>query len=131
MTLAGMLVLDEDALICDMAETYHVLDMWALPVSLLATLASGLRDDSRIRLKGNNMLDVSTQTLLATIADEITMLAYGLGGGDEKNDGPPPLVTDIIHNKEPKEKPGKTKLAAFESGEAFREEWKRRTKGGK
>jgi hypothetical protein len=125
MALAGMLALDQDALICDMAETYHVLDMWALPVPLLATLASGLRDDSRIRLKRSEMLDVSTQTLLATIADEIALLAYGLSGGEEK----PVLVTDLIQQKEP-ENSQKQKLAAFESGEAFREEWKRRTKGG-
>ena len=44
-----MLAADRDALICDLAETYHVLDLTALPVPLLATLAAGLRGDSRIR----------------------------------------------------------------------------------
>ena len=33
---------------CDLAETYGVLDMDALPAHLVATLAAGLREDSRI-----------------------------------------------------------------------------------
>ena len=33
---------------CDLAETYGVLDMDALPARLVATLAAGLREDSRI-----------------------------------------------------------------------------------
>lgn len=43
-----MLAADRDALICDLAETYRVLDYRALPVELLATLAAGLRPDARI-----------------------------------------------------------------------------------
>lgn len=43
-----MLATDRDALICDLAETYRVLDYRALPVELLATLAAGLRQDARI-----------------------------------------------------------------------------------
>ena len=37
-----MLALDEDAFICDMAQTYHVYDIRSLPLPYLATLASGL-----------------------------------------------------------------------------------------
>ena len=45
-----MVASDEDALICDFAETYHILDYKALPLKLRATLASGLRDSSRSKL---------------------------------------------------------------------------------
>ena len=46
-----MIATDKNALICDMAETYKVFDLRALPVPMLATLAAGLRDDSRIKIK--------------------------------------------------------------------------------
>ena len=46
-----MYATDRDALVCDMAETYHVYDVRQLPVPLFATLAAGLRSNSRIRMK--------------------------------------------------------------------------------
>lgn len=42
---------DEDALICDLAETYHIYDWHTYPLKLIATLAVGLRDDSRIKMR--------------------------------------------------------------------------------
>ena len=51
MILAGMLKTDEDALICDLAETYHIYDWQSYPLGLIATLAAGLRDDSRIKMR--------------------------------------------------------------------------------
>ena len=69
MTLAVMLSVDRDALICDLAETYHVLDMWAIPVPLLAILASGLRSTSRIRMEMQGMHDIPEVLILARIHD--------------------------------------------------------------
>ena len=46
-----MMALDEDALICDFAETYHIYNIYGMPVQYIATLAIGLRDDSRIKSK--------------------------------------------------------------------------------
>jgi len=43
-----MIATDEDALVCDLAETYHVLDYRMLPLKTAAALASGLRSDARI-----------------------------------------------------------------------------------
>lgn len=45
-----MMAADEDALACDFAETYGILDMRQLPAGKLATLAAGLRENSRIKL---------------------------------------------------------------------------------
>ena len=42
-----MAALAPDELVCDMAETYHVLDWRALGLPLAATLAGGLRETSR------------------------------------------------------------------------------------
>lgn len=42
---------DRDALICDIAETYGVYDLGALPLQTVAVLAQGLRHDARIMMK--------------------------------------------------------------------------------
>ena len=64
-----MIVIDEDALICDFAEVYHIYDFRAIPARYASTLAYGLRDNSRIKmaLAGTNV-PVDT-LLLAMIAD--------------------------------------------------------------
>ena len=56
----------EDELICDFAETYHILDYRSLPPALVAKLAAGLREDSRVkaRLSGYQVtLDVILNAL--------------------------------------------------------------------
>lgn len=71
-----MLSLDEDALVCDFAETYHIYDMWGLPVDYAATLASGLRENSRIKMRMAGT-DITTETaLLAHIVDNTRVLLW-------------------------------------------------------
>ncbi len=95
MTLADMIRLDEDALICDLAETYHIFDYRSLPLKLVATLSVGLRDDSRIKMKKANV-SVSTETfLLGLIADEIEIFRRGFSSGKDK----PKLITDAFIEK--------------------------------
>ena len=62
---------DEDALVCDMAETYHIFDYRALPLFLAARLACGLRENSRskMRLAGNRI--ELRDALLAAILDRL------------------------------------------------------------
>ena len=43
-----MIAIDEDALICDLAETYQIYDYRRLPVQTVAVFSLGLRDNSRI-----------------------------------------------------------------------------------
>lgn len=54
-TLASMMNISEDALICDLAETYHIYDMRSLPLRTVATLSAGLREDSRIVLLASDV----------------------------------------------------------------------------
>ena len=67
---------DEDALVCDMAETYHIFDYRALPLFLAARLACGLRENSRskMRLAGNRI--ELRDALLAAILDRVSFLAW-------------------------------------------------------
>ena len=72
-----MIRLDEDALICDFAETYHVFDIYALPATLAATLAVGLRDDSRIKMSMADRKGSVNTILLAGITDRLSILLSG------------------------------------------------------
>jgi len=40
-----MLELDEDALVCDLAETYGIYNYRSLPATLVATFSVGLREN--------------------------------------------------------------------------------------
>ena len=72
-----MIETDESALICDFAETYHIYDYRALPVSYAATLAYGLRSDSRIRLKlGEVKEEVPCFISAAKAADCLALFDY-------------------------------------------------------
>lgn len=69
MILADMVTEYPDELTCDMAETYGIFDIKRVPVRLLATLAVGLRDDSRVkRAKSKTIVD-DTVIMLAYIVD--------------------------------------------------------------
>lgn len=122
MTLAGMLALDEDAVICDFAETYHVLDVWALPVPLMAALASGLREDSRIKLKMAGIEPIPAQMILAKVADEVTLFRWGfMADTDDKRE--PVLVSGLMSPE-----PDENKVKGFDSGEDFLAAWNEITK---
>lgn len=80
-----MINLDETALICDLAETYHILDYRSHPVTLVAALSAGLRGNSRIKML---LADLSVEPellLLATIADRIEMFRFGFTDGKSEN----------------------------------------------
>lgn len=125
MTLAGMLAFDKDAVICDFAETYHVLDVWALPVPLMAALASGLREDSRIKMKLAGLRPLPVQAMIAKLSDEVTMFRYGFTEDAQKGKHIPPLCQDyMVQHEEEK------KTIAFNSGEDFLAAWNSITKGG-
>lgn len=97
MNLAGMIALDEGALICDMAETYHIYDMRALPAETLATLACGLREDSRIKMKRAGLKYVPLEVLLVRVHDLLLrwFLAHAKKSPKEKD----LLATDIVEKQ--------------------------------
>ena len=105
-----MISLDEDALICDLAETYHIFDYRSLPAKLVATLSAGLRDDSRIKLKAAGSPVGLETVILATIADNLTMLRAGF---DKSNRSKPYLFTEAISGEK------KQKVKGFRSAKDF------------
>ena len=114
-----MIALDEEALICDFAETYHIYEMETLSVEYAAILAAGLRDDSRIKLKASG-LKVDTQTLLlARIADSTTLNVYAKTKDAQHGRNYPKSLVEVLTRDENKD------LRAFASGAAFEDEWRR------
>ncbi|MDO5015293.1 MAG: hypothetical protein Q4E28_05010 [Clostridia bacterium] len=102
---------DENALICDLAETYNILDYQKFPCSLIAILASGLKDDSRIKLKLQEQKVGIETLLLAGINDRLTLLMQGLSGNKRIRQ---PYITDELQNL------GKRESARlFDTGEEF------------
>lgn len=119
MTLARMINADENALICDFAETYHIYDYESLPVMLAATLSSGLGVDSRIRKIISGTKYTQQELLLARISDGITGILWKLGAYG--NADQPPSLLDVMINGMP-EKP-KGDYLVFRTSEDFDAAW--------
>lgn len=117
MALASMINFDEDALICDLAETYHIYDYRSLPVKLVATLSAGLRDDSRIKLRGAGVPASQDTLLLATIADRIEAFRYGFSEDASKGINKPiSLVETIFGETKTNQEPD---VMCFETSDDF------------
>ena len=108
-----MINYDENALICDLAETYNIYDYRSLPVTTVATLAAGLRDESRIMQKANGA-DASMNTiLLAIIADRVATL---MNGKDDM-----PLTNSLIETNSKRS----SNVRTFKTGSDFEEMWQK------
>ena len=112
-----MIAADEDALICDFAETYHIYDFRALPVEYAATLAAGLQDDSRIwRVMSGR---AGTDRLLAAMTvDTLKVLAWQNTENGHKGTNPPESITLELMGEEKPEKAGG--VEAFDTPDDFR-----------
>lgn len=96
MGLAHMLKVDRTAVICDLAETYHIFNYRQLPATTVATLACGLKADSRIKTTMAGVKVSPPNSLLyALIVDELRSLRWGLMG-DKKH--MPVFVTEMMAN---------------------------------
>ena len=111
---------DETALICDLAETYHILDWRALP---LAALSAGLREDSRIKMKIAGMKADQDTLLLAAAVDRLSLLMWAKTKDGQKGRNPPKSIFDEL-TRRPEDKKENEKATVYDSVDAFREAWK-------
>lgn len=114
-----MIALDEDALVCDLAETYHVHNMYDFPALYVAILASGLRENSRIKLKMIGAEHDLNTLLLAHIADNTAINVWFKTEDGQKGVNRPASLVNIIA------KIDNSEYMTFESGEDFFKEWRR------
>lgn len=113
-----MICLDESALICDFAETYHILDYRALPLKLAAVLACGLRDDSRIKMKLAGM-KVNPETMLqAAAVDRLSMLVWAkTKDAQKRKNAPKSILAEMLKDRSDPE----DEVQGFNSVEEFEE----------
>ena len=109
-----MRVADEAALICDFAEYYHVLDVDALPVRLAATLACGLRPESRIMMAMSGQKVPLMTALQAAMLDNLAFIAYTKTEDAQKGQNRPKSVLKQLTGAEDSKE-----IRTFGSAEEF------------
>jgi len=116
-----MLATDEDAVVCDLAETYGIFDYHSLPSTYIATLAVGLRDDARIKLKMSQTAYPLKTMLLASAVDRLSLLVWAKTKDAEKNRNRPKSVLEELMKKP------ESDIVSFEDPKAFDDAWKELT----
>lgn len=119
-----MISVDEDALTCDMAEYYHILNWRELSPHTVATLACGLSPDSRIKMIIGGRTATQGQLLQAMIVDRLTALLRMLGGKKGKFRS---LAEGLSKGQRQKDKPA---LRKFSSLEEFERAYRKTVGGG-
>ena len=110
-----MIQTDKSALICDLAETYHIYDYKKLPLTQVAIFAIGLKDDSRIKMKMSGQLVPMETLLLAGISDRLSVLLWRQTKDGQKGRNMPTMVLDSLTIKKSKD----SDMIVFSSGEDY------------
>ncbi len=107
---------DRGALICDLAETYHIYDYRSLPVATVATLSAGLREDSRIKTKmRGGKAETDTDVLIGHVYDRLVDILFRIGAYKRHPDS---LALQLMGIEEGRVKKGKN-IRAYSSADAF------------
>lgn len=109
-----MIKKDEEALICDFAETYHIYDYKGLPLNMVAPLAVGLRDSSRIKMIMTGAQASTEIMLMAAMVDNLALLVWAQTKDGAKGKNRPKSITEALIMKEPK-----STTITYNSGEDF------------
>lgn len=124
MILAGCIKEDEDALICDLAEYYHIFNYKELPPNIVATLCVGLRDESRTKMHLSGQRLTLEQLLLARIADSTAFIAYTYTKDAQHNRNKPKSILKLLIDE------NKEKCEGFDSGDDFETRFKELANAG-
>ena len=89
-----MIAMDEEAFICDMAETYRIYNYKSVPCRLLGTLAAGLRDSSRIKQEAAGITTDPQTVLLASVLDIVKLLWWSKTEAGQKNEDRPESIAE-------------------------------------
>lgn len=97
-----MIATDEDALICDLAETYQIFNYRGLPVQTVAVLSVGLRADSRIKMKLAKQKINFRETMLTATVDLLRDIEWLLSSDGTKGINRPESLLNAIYNLDKK-----------------------------
>lgn len=113
-----MLAQAEDELQCDMAEAYRIYDMKELQPFKAAVFASGLKADSRTKMKMSGMEHDINTVLLAAIADRLSLLVWFNSEDGKNGENRPMFFSDQLFGEPEKEVEGYGSIEELEA--AFR-----------
>lgn len=83
-------------MVCDFAEAYGIFNYRSLPVPLIATLAVGLKDDSRVMMAASGMKVSQEKLLLAAIVDYLAILVWTKTKNGQKNKNKPKSLYEAL-----------------------------------
>lgn len=109
-----MLKVGKDELICDLAETYGILDFNGLSPWLVATLAVGLNDNSRIKKLLSGQKYTIDQMFMMLAIDNLNFLSWTKTKDATKGRGKPKSIYKQLVEKQEKDE-----LLSFSSPEEF------------
>lgn len=111
-----MIRTDEDALICDLAETYQIYDYKQLPLKTVAVFSYGLRENSRIKMKMSQNNATFDTMLLAGINDRLSQLIWFKTEDGQKRKNRPQSIVDTLSGNAPS---SDKSSVSFNSGKDF------------
>lgn len=114
-----MIKTDRDAWLCDLAETYHILDITGLSILTLATLSFGLREDSRIKMLLSDSNVQVDKLMMAMMIDRLSLIWWAKTKDGSKGINPPNMLVDKLMGTKNDE------VNRFSSIEEFKSEWNR------
>lgn len=117
MCLALMLGRHREALECDLAETYHILDLKALPARKIATLSMGLRENSRVMMALGGRRATTSEMLDAAMLDRLSLLVWAKTKDAQHGRNRPASVLENLLGERKTEK--KMEIYAAEDAEDF------------
>lgn len=115
----------ENQLVCDLAETYHVLEMKALPLTKVAVLADGLRENSRVRLFLSGERYTLQEAVQVLTYDSINRLVWLSSADGAKGKNRPESLAKKLFEK----KSDKDKVQGFATAIDFEEQRQRLIEG--
>lgn len=102
-------------MICDLAEYYGIYEYENMPPLKVAIFCIGLRENSRVKRKYQQMEHDMNTLLLAKISDLLSLLWWAKTKDGQKNKNRPTMISELLISDNKKE----TDNISFNSGEEF------------
>lgn len=124
-----MIALDEEALICDLAETYGIYEYHDFPPTKIAIFANGLSPESRIKMKQSGDKVTLSQLIAAISADKLANLVWMNSEDGQERKNPPQYIVPLLLGKEQTKNKNKNNVVVYDSPEEFHAAMKRKYGG--
>lgn len=99
---------------CDMAETYHIFNIYEHSPLMIARFCVGLRDNSRIKMKMANVKYEFKEILLMSVIDHLSIMAWQGTKDAQKGIGKPKSLISTLLEIEKDED-----IVSFSSSDEF------------